>query len=322
MSRTVYRISIVLHAFWLLAANPAGAADPASGDRDMFDRWTPSLAINIGFTTQEVRGSVESTEFIPAFGSIFPVDLRPSDKSQQHFTTADVGGSIELQTPQLLSLEILSFRLAPSLFIGGEILNVSAQSRPIAREGNPSELGDDPGDEVFPEDAILGQGSMTESDMRNVMYGARIGISIPIQIGDWRVSIKPAARYLNQKYKFNGIALDANRGGLLGDLPPTSTVEMYGDDSLDVHAVGPGLEIEVDAVQIGSFAGSVFVSGGAYNVLSERKTKFFANARNSVDTRDNTAEWKAEIEPWIYRASAGFRIKWMGISSGWLGMGD
>lgn len=316
MSRTVYRISIVLHAFWLLAANPAGAADPASDDRDDFDRWIPSLSLVVGFTTQEVRGSVESVELIAAFGQIFPVELRPFNDNQKHFTTLDVGGSMELQTPQLLP-----YKWSPRIFIGGEVLNVSAQSRPIAREGNPSSITD-PGAGTFPEDAILGQGSATQADMRNVMYGARIGISVPVQIGDWRVSIKPAARYLNQKYTFNGKLIHASRGGLLGDQPPTTIVEMFGDGSMDVHSVGPGLEIEIDAVRIGSVAASVYVSGGGYKVLSDRKTKFFANARDSLDNRDHTATWKAEIEPWIYRASAGFRVKWMGFGSGWLGQGD
>jgi hypothetical protein len=317
MSRTVYRISIVFHVLWLLVASTASATDPKPDDRDDFDRWIPSLALTVGFTTHEAQGTVESTEFIPAFGTIFPVELRASNDSQQHMTTTDVGGTIELQTPQ-----ILPYKWSPRLFIGGEILHVSSQKRPIARERNPSEIGDGGGSDPFPEDAILGQGSLTEADLKNVMYGATAGISIPIQIGDWRVSIKPSARYVKRKYEFNGVVLNASRSGFLSNQPPTSTVELYGRSSLDVHAVGPGLEIEIDAVRIGSLAGSVFVSGGAYKVLSDRTTKFSGEARNSLDTRDNTATWTAEIDPWFYRANAGFRVKWLGFSGGWLGQGN
>lgn len=315
MSRIVYRTSIVLCALWFLAAGPAVAADPSSDARDDFDRWIPSLALSIGFMTQDHEGTVNPTQIIN--GVNFPFPGREFAEGENNFTTTQVGGSVELQTPQLLS-----YRWSPRIFIGGEILNVSAQSRPLAREGNPSTLGDDGGDADFPSDAILGQGSSTSSDADTVLYGASLGISIPVQIGDWRISIKPSARYLNQELLFQGVVLNAERSGLLGNRPPTNTIEIRGNDSLDVHAVGPGLEIEIDAARVGSIAASVFISGGAYNVLSDRKVAFSQRARDSLDTRTFQGDWTAEIDPWIYRANLGFRVKWLGFSSGWLGRGD
>jgi hypothetical protein len=314
MSRTVYRPSIVLYALWLLASGPAGAADPSSDARDDFDRWIPSLALSIGFTTQEHEGTVNSFRVFPDFGGI---PGREFAEGKNNLTNTQVGGSVELQTPQLLS-----YRWSPRIFIGGEILHVSAQQRPIAREGNPGTLGDDGGDDDFPGDAILGQGSSTKSDADTVFYGASMGVSIPVQIGDWRILIKPSARYLNQELYFQGDVLDAERSGILGNRPPTQTIEIRGNDSLDVHAVGPGLEIEIDAARVGSIAASVFISGGAYNVLSDRKVAFSNRVRDNLDTATYQGNWTAEIEPWIYRANLGFRVKWLGFSSGWLGRGD
>ncbi len=318
MSRTVYRISIVLHALWLLATSPAGAADPPSGASDDFDRWIPSVGLTVGFATQVHEGTVDSSQQLFAFGLPFdvPLDDRSFAADQKNFTTLLVGGTVELQTPQLLP-----FKWSPRIFIGGEVLNVSAQQRPIAREGNPSTL-EDAGPNPFPSKAILGQGSMTSSDADTLSYGAHIGVSVPVQIGDWRISIKPSARYLNQKILFRGIVLDAARTGPLGATPPTREVSITASDSVDVHAVGPGLEIEIGAARVGPLAGSVFVSGGAYRVLSERRVAFSRSVRDSLDSGNFRGDFTAEIDPWIYRADLGFRIKWLGFSSGWLGQGN
>jgi len=318
MSRTVYRTSIVLHALWFLATSPAGAADPPSGASDDFDRWIPSLGIVLGFTTQKHKGTVNAAQEVAAFGTIFdfPLGDRVPAKGQKNFTSLLVGGTAELQTPQLLP-----FKWSPRIFIGGEIVNVSAQTRTFAREGNPSKL-QEPDQAIFPSNAILGQGSSTRSDADTVLYGASVGVSFPIQIGDWRVSIKPSARYLNQEFDFYGVVLNAERQGILDNLPPTQTVEIRARKSLDVHAVGPGLEIEIDAARVKSIAASVFISGGAYRVLSDRDTAFSKLVEDNLQTGDYRGDFTAKIDPWIYRASAGFRVKWLGFSSGWLGRGD
>jgi len=317
MSRTVYRISIVLHALWLLAANSAAAADSSSDASDDFDRWIPSIGVTMGFSTQEHKGTVDSTKEVAAFGQIFQVPLneRIFDAGQKNLTTIQVGGTVELQTPQLVP-----HTWSPRLFIGGEIVHVSSQRRQIAREGDPSTLRE-PATAIFPDEAILGQGSATTSDADTVLYGASVGVSIPFEVGDWRISIKPSARYLKQKINFTGIVLDADREVFPG-LPPTITVQLYGDDSLDVHAVGPGLEIEVDAARVGSLSASVFISGGAYNVLSDRSVSFSNTVQDNQGEGVYRGFWTAKIDPWIYRANAGFRVKWLGFSSGWLGRGD
>ena len=186
MSRAVYPISIVLHALWLLAVSPAVAADPPTDARGDFDRWIPSLALTVGFTTQEHQGTVDSCVLDAAGGSCAgrpAADRRVFNDNQKHFTALQIGGSAELQTPRLLPHE-----WSPRIFIGGEISYVSAQRRPLAREGNPSKITFDPGAGPFPGNAILGQGSATYSDADTVLYGASIGVSIPVQIGPLTVN--------------------------------------------------------------------------------------------------------------------------------------
>ena len=321
MPRTVYRTSIVLHALWFLgflATSPAGAGDSRSGASDDFDRWIPSLGVTLGFTTQEHKGTVDASEQRLTFGGIIDIPLgdRVFADGRKLANNLVVGGTAELQTP-----ELLPFRWSPRIFIGGEIMHVSSQRRTLAREGNPASIRD-PGDNPLPADAILGQGSSVSSDADTILYGASVGLSIPIQIGDWRVSLKPSARYLNQEIDFRGVVLDADRTGILNNQPPTTIVEIRDTDSLEVHALGPGFEIEIDAARVKSIAASIFISGGAYKVLSDRKVSFSKSVRDNLDTGDFRGDFTAEIDPWIFRANLGFRVKWLGFSSGWLGQGD
>jgi hypothetical protein len=312
MSRTVYRISIMLHALCMLTAESA-FADDASAMRDGQDRWVPSVGLTLGFTSQKQDGDVKSEIFV--FGNFFPV--RPEDSSSKYMNLLNVGGTFELQTPRLLP-----YKWSPSLFFGGEVLNVSSQRRSIAKEGDPrTELIDPDGGAggTFPDTAILGQGSEVTSDADNVQYGASVGLSFPVDVGDWQISIKPSARYVRQKFDYTGIVSNGNRFGQLPAPPPTDVLLLQSDTSKDVHAVGPALEIEVGAARIKSVAASVFVSGGGYRVLSDRSVSMIARGFSSLGNGPYRGTFSAEIDKWIYGANVGIRIKWLGASSGWLG---
>jgi len=323
MLRTVCQTSILLNALCVLvaAATPASANDPANALID-HDRWIPSIGFAIGFTTQQQDGTV-FTEHEVQCGFFclewVPYEDRPFNEGDTAINLLHVGGTYELQTPRLLPM-----KWSPRLFIGGEVLNVSAAKKSLTREGDPkTSLIEPRGEgESFVDLAILGQGSTLLSDSETVQYGAIIGLAFPIQIGEWRVSIKPSARYLNQEFTFTGLISDANRVDKLVGFPPTRVVLLTGSDSIDVHAVGPGLEIEVEAAQVEDFGISVFISGSAYNVLSDRHVRFQSITNATGDpkaTRRFRGTWTAEINPWIYRARVGMRFKWLGASPGWLG---
>jgi hypothetical protein len=228
-----------------------------------------------------------------------------------------VGGSLEIETPVL---PIPSLR--PRIFVGAEVEHVSSQKRSIAREGDPkAELIypiSNPEDNIFADEAILGQGSATTSDADTLQYGAVVGFSIPVDIGEWQLSIKPSARYVHQEFEFRGIFSEADRPGTIPAPGPTSVTLLQGSEKLEVHAVGPHLEIEVLATQIKSIGASMYINGGAYRVLSDRDVSFQQIGRDNLNTRTFIAFWDAEIDPWIYRAGIGMRIRWLGAKSGWL----
>ncbi len=307
MSRTVYRISIMVPLLWILAAGPSFAA----GSSDENDRWVPSLALTLGFTTQLHKGSVSSLQ-PNGFGGF--QQFRDPDRNRKNLNSIHVGGLVEIQTPSL-PIPIVH----PRFFFGGEVVNVSSQRRSIARDGNPQPKLIEPATINFLDLAITGQGSATTSDMDTAQFGAHVGMSFPIELGDWLVSIKPSARYLNQEVQFRGIVSDGDRADKVSGVPPTRVVLIQGAEKLTVHSVGPGLEIEIAAGGVRSLAASLFISGGAYRVLSNREVSFTSTARDNLFNRRYVGTWNAEIDPWIYRANVGMRIKWTGLGEGWLG---
>ncbi len=338
MSRTAYPISFTVHVATLILVllaiavfvHPATAeADSGSGSGSTHDRWTPSLAVTMGFTSHRHQGAVESMSMRTGpFPCIFGGcnTIRDPDADQKYLNAINVGGQLEIQTPAL-PIPVLR----PSIFFGGEVQHVSSQRRSIAREGDPKpELTPPAGNNPFSERELLGRGSAMTSDLDNLQYGAHVGLSFPIQLGDWRLSIKPSARYLKQEVFFTGIVSQGTRGlnadSFVPPNIPTNVILLQDSESLDIHAVGPGLEIEIATGGVRSLAASVYISGGAYRVLSDERVDMSATGSDSDGLRleDGTpafiydADWTAKIDPWIYRANIGMRFRWTGSSQGWL----
>ena len=321
MSRPAYPASIKLNAarvllLMIFVGHLPGVAFAGQADEkgEWDDRWIPSIAFTVGFTSQRFEGTAESNNVI--IGIPTATETRPDAAGQQYLNAIHAGGVFELQTPPLPIAH-----LRPRIFFGGEIHNVSSQSRKIAREGNPQPVPEDPpGVNPFNEEAILGVGSQTTVDADNIQIGAHIGLSFPVQFGDWQVAIKPSARYLKQEVFITGIVSDGERNQFDPRSIPTNFILMRGSESLDIHAVGPALEIEIEAGGVRSLAASLFISGGAYRVLTDTSVDFsnLGFGSNPPPFTRYLGRWTAELDPWIYRASVGMRIKWTGAGRGWL----
>ncbi len=305
MSRNPYRISIALMAVWGVLAGQPGIAMAAGSDDD---RWVPSLALVFGFAAHQQDGDTVSRDLS---GGEPP---QPSFDGSRWHNTFEVGGSLELMTPQI---PVPGMESGPRLFVSGEILHVSSQTRRLGQVGAPGELIE-PETSPFEENAILGQGANNLADIDNIQYGATAGISFPVDIADYRINIKPSARYMYREIDYNGSVVRAFRP--LGAIV-TRSVELFGSDSQDLHAVGPALELELETTRIRSIGASFYVSGGAYKVVSDKRNSYSATRPDSLGVNTYTATWSTELSPWLYRANLGLRIKWMGFRSGWLGRG-
>jgi hypothetical protein len=284
-----------------LGSIPANAEGP--GKLKESDRWSPSLSVTLALTIQDVEGFVES------FDALSGVQLRPTSEGDKVMLSPQGGGTLEIMSPTL------PIPLGPRIFFDGEVWTVSNQRRRAAREGDPSGL-EEPEGRSFTAGAILGQGSTTTIDLENVAYGAGIGIAFPVQIGDYKLLIKPAARYLRRSYKNQGAVLHAFRIIATG---PTREVNLRGREDFAVDAIGPSLEIEVEALGVGTLRSSVFANVAAFRILGNHNVAFSTTAQDSLGAETFTANWIADVNPWIYRAGVGMRLRWSGLPAGWLG---
>jgi len=252
-------------------------------------------------------------------------DLRPTADNDKVARSPIGGGRLGLLSPSL------PIPLRPRLFFEGEIAAVSNQKRRVAREGTPTGIVQ-PGPNAaggfnFEESQIIGTGSVTNADIRNRQYGAAVGLFIPFEIGDWHLALKPGARYLRRTMEFDGRVIAARRFNVTDPPEDTQQIFLSADEDLDIDALGPSLELEVDVARWWNDVGaSVFVGGGAYRILSDRDVSFSdtRTVPNSSTGLSDTfrADFSSEVDPWIFHGSVGLRVRWQGFRAGWLGRGE
>jgi hypothetical protein len=271
----------------LLVSGVADASEEARS-RDETSRWIPSIGFFSGIVAQDGTGKVSTSG---GGGNL----LRPSAKGDDTLVTPMVGGEIELMTPGLASLPG-----RPRLFVRAGVSASFAADKDLAKEGNPGPLSD-PG--VIPPqaDAFPGQGSATNVEVQSPFVSAGAGVAFSFDIGERRVRLKSSVEYLRQEIEVTGIS---NRVLIFG-VP--LFVEFEGRKTGTFHALGPGLEVEVDAMRTGSLMTSVFLSTRIYHFLGNRDIELTDRITTPIG---GIARWKYEQDPWAYRAHVGFRIRW------------
>lgn len=300
----------------LLATVTVGSAQSATADSwigvgEGSDRWTPSLALDVGISTNSIQGDSSSVELpLPSTGEA----PRPAVDNEKVALNPRFSGQLELRSPSL------PIPLRPSFFFAGEVATVSSQERSVARENDPGPLIDpNPDSPALPNpDSVLGQGSNLSAGYRNYALGAIAGIAFPVRVNETQIWIKPSARYINQEVETEGAIVNVFGPNAVGATAVRS-VELFGEEKFDVHGVGPFLEIEAEVGKIGGIDASLFINGGSYRIVSDTSVRFQTTRADSDGTETYQATWETEIEEWLHRASFGLRLAWGGAPAGWLG---
>lgn len=332
----------------------AGAQDPLQvereGQQQGESRWVTSLAATSGVVLQTQDGSVDSCLFAnpanatgscPAPGS---TPLRPSSSDNDLAIFAFVGANLELMTPAL------PIPARPRLFLAGEILPSFADERDLAGEGDPSCVsGPEPGDPCardedplnprntpFGENSANGQGSVTTTTYETLSFGASLGVAFPVRVGERQLRIKPSFGWFSYEAEASGQLVDAEceppsrctdvDGGVPPPPPPGAVLPgsfretmLSGSDTKRFHAIGPGLDVEMDTGRYGPLGTSIFLGGRAYRTLGDttleiQSTQVYGNDGLPLANQAVSARWEAEFEPWVFRAGVGLRIQWLGFA--------
>jgi hypothetical protein len=320
----VFSVIVALGALFPAASPAADGGDAEEPTKQAGeDRWVPSLAIIGGVTIQEQDGTSDS----------FMVDLNSNSTPLQGLIEGSdtavspfVGGSLELMTPAL------PLPLRPRLFVSGEILPTFAANRDLAVEGNPGCIrGPEPNapcakkpgglsGTAFNADNANGQGSSLETQVDTLVFGANLGVAFPVEVLERQLRIKPSAGWINYKVEADGLVVDAACGDP-NAIPPSTRcndflreMTLAASDSQRFNGIGPGVDVEMDAGQLGPLGVSLFLGGRAYAIVGDRDMSFSDTKSydDRLGTDDATALFKVKVDPWMFRAHVGIRFHYLG----------
>lgn len=325
----------------------AAEHEPQLGDT----RWVPSLAITSGVTIQDQSGAQAAYRIRGADPSV-PVTIRDPDFGNDNVVTPYVGGALELLTPAL------PLPLRPRFFVTGEVIPALGPERVLGQDGDPKRIrGPEintvlaieedaqhfttgppgqpgPRTQAFDQQDAVGQGMETVSQVDQLMYGARAGLSFAFEFRGRQLRIKPSAGWLHYRLTVRGTVVDPTcvppgRCTNVYQLDPTTpdpidyrllaagfireTIIFESKDGV-FDGVGPGLDLEMDAGRIGPIGAAVFVGAAAYYIPGDRDV-FLGNQRVVSDQIGNDTEiaiFRTRVAPWVYRAGLGIRFQWLG----------
>jgi hypothetical protein len=328
--------------------------------RQDVNRWVPAFAFVGAFHGQGQKSSLSSSCDIggpqpsddgalsysciqadnggrddPPTRSLTPTAMRESNDGEEFGLWPGVGIDVQLMTPRIPKIDILPFDIGIRGFVSGEVMAVFSPSRATANEGNPGELLFPelaPSLDSYPGPAIGGVGTELRSEQDTFEFAAAVGISIPINVLNRTVRIKPSFGWLHYKLKLSGTLVHAIKDDVNGNKPApgqpngnfgsnTREIDLRKNVTKSINAIGTGVEIELESGKFGPIGAAVFGSIHGYKVLGDRKFKFASSQTFEDGTGaggdglfEDTyrANWEHEIDPWIYRMKVGLRFHYVG----------
>ena len=338
MCSPVNRLAALTWALLFIAASAAGAdeTDEREAREAEKGRWGWSLALTSGITINEQKGTTLPSvqivtgpiEPLPPNAPIgatrpLPAPFASPLQSRVDAVSPYVGANFEVLTP---ALEIIPS--APRFFGAAEILPTFAPKRTVAAQGAATEFifprgfPDQLASNQFPEQAISGPGTRLEAEVMTTVFAASLGAAWDFEFRKRLLRIKPSVGWIRWGVIVEGRALDAFKD----DIDPVPAfqpffgehirlVEINGRGSGFFNAIGPGLELEVELAKRGPIRPIVFLGGFAYRVVGNQ-TIVFSGAQTFDDALGEAtynATWVFEVQPWVYRAGAGIRFRWVGF---------
>ena len=254
----------------------------------------PALGVSSGAFIQKYDGTVDST--LRGFFNDHVLSVYPF-----------VEGSLELMSPALLDGSV-----QPRLFVRGGAGRSWDALHLTPKEGDAGALrvpvflsGNDP-----PLEAVQGQGSETRVQAKPYFYTASAGVALSMPVSEERaLRLKSSIEY---RYGATQIEAVISVAQSINDdeLCPCRLGRIAWTEQQDQHALGVGLEVELDVVRIGPFLMAVNAGGQALRLLNGRKLRVSALGTfdDGITPLDVASE--AKLAPWTFRLGFGLRFRW------------
>jgi hypothetical protein len=330
-----------------------------AADTERSPGWEPALAVTSGFIFQPQEADVVSTiDGGPDAGD----PLRPAVDDSDWATAPYVGIQAEMMTPEVTSSSGIRF------FVNGEYLPTFAPDLDIAKEADPREFEvpvsnfpiagtpcEAPNPFIAPgcncplgfgcffEQEITGVGSKTTATIQEDVFGAAVGVAVPVRVLGRKLMLKPSFGWIRYEVDVEGTVLRAFKKNFTSPTLPSDRpvpivrlVELNDSESRAYNAIGPGLEVEMEVHQMGPVQATLFADAHGYRVLGNRKVKlsdattadcppassyppqsaailaFLCDTQYGIPPTPYSADWSFEVDPWLYRVGVGMRFRWTG----------
>jgi hypothetical protein len=297
------------------------AAPIAAAQEEQHEGWVPSFALFFDMFGNRADGAIVTSDVMqppivppsgcgPANQDLWgcpesPVQVTFPTQGNDTDVVPLVGASLELMTPSLLE----EF-LAPRLFAHGDVEAAFGFERNLAGERKPGPFSTDPLKanefDVF-ERSVNGQGSRAKIQVERWVFGAGLGVAFTATVFDRTIRIKPSFEYYTHELDM----ISSVRRAVKQVDPTTSLdgfrlISLSASDTVTLHALGAGLELEADAGRLGPIMTSLFAMGRGYKYTGNLHHTF-----SDSNELGESATWFYDIDPWLWRAGLGIRFRWV-----------
>ncbi|MEZ4331554.1 MAG: hypothetical protein R3F35_07355 [Myxococcota bacterium] len=241
---------------------------------------------------------------------------RPPADGDGLVLTPLVGLEAEVLSPPLLGAEGWG---TPRLLLRGGVTRSFDSERTLAKEGAPGHIEipiidndrDGNPDQRTPIAAVAGRGTRIRTEVQpwGFMGGLGLAFELPwLADGDRIVRIKPSVEYRMDKLQTTAFLGEAQS---VDDSPlcPCRSVDLLIATKQTLHALGPGLEVEMDAARGSLAALTLYGAFRAYRVLDGRSIQTGVDGRFD-DGAPVSLESRFRRDPWSFRFAVGVRLRW------------
>lgn len=273
------------------------------------ERWVPSLGFNFGIEFQDASASGATSDILgpPVDPEVpgLPVNnpLSPPSSGETGVSIPSLSGVFELMSPSLFDGWVRP-RLFGRIGVG---VDLAATIRPAA-SGDPSPMAPPPNVNFFRENDIVGQGNEAELAVKPLEVTASMGIAFEREFEGRAIRVKPSVELIRRTFEASGAVNRAVQiaGGLnITSLSSVRLEELRTQNEETFYGIGPGLEVEFDAIRRGPIIISAYAGAAAYHYLGD--LEFGIAATNEFG---ESANFDFEVDEWSFRGNVGFRFRW------------
>jgi hypothetical protein len=304
---------ILALAIFFAMLSPAASASDLLGDeggQGPARRWVPSLSLEAGVLGQDLKAVVQSGQ---------REDTPQDGDTRTVFPT--LGARIALATPSLVDLSgVMEGPSTLRLYAHGGISYSIDKVTSITREGTVGPFksraagGVDQGlDSNELAEVFSGQGAEVSSETQPLLLTAGLGVDFAFTIFDRLLHLKPSVEYRREELDYSAFASDVLPNGTNPNPGrcPCAGLRLRADEHQISHGIGPGLELELEAVRAEDFLLSIYAVAIGYRNLGELTQRWTKTGTYDDGVTPGDVTGKVEIPDWSVRLGVGVRVSWL-----------